>query len=139
MKKVLKILGIAILAIVLIIAIVALTINARGIPKYEANAPELKFEYTPDRVAKGERLVNMVCAECHRGKSSPRLVGKKLLDIPKEFGTAYSGNITQDKEHGIGQYTDGELAYLLRTGVKRNGQYCPPYMPKFPHMSDEES
>ena len=30
-------------------------------------------------------------------------------------------NITKDKEHGIGAYSDGQLAYLLRTGISRHG------------------
>jgi hypothetical protein len=39
---------------------------------------------------------------------------------------------------GIGKWTDGELYYFLRTGVRADGQYVPPYMPKFPLMADEE-
>lgn len=142
MKKLIKRKGIrialiALLSVVGLIVLAGATIHFRGIPSYEVHAPDLDIEYTPERIAKGERLVSMVCAECHRGPGN-KLVGKKLLDIPLEFGTAYSANITQDPEHGIGQYTDGEIAYLLRTGVKKNGDYCPPYMPKFPHMSDED-
>jgi muramoyltetrapeptide carboxypeptidase LdcA involved in peptidoglycan recycling len=33
---------------------------------------------------------------------------------------------------------DGELEYLVRTGVKANGQYVPPWMPKQPRMADED-
>ena len=28
--------------------------------------------------------------------------------------------------------------YLLRTGIKRDGQYAPPWMAKLPHMADED-
>ena len=51
---------------------------------------------------------------------------------------AYAQNITQDPEHGIGNWTDGELIYLFRTGVKKDGAYAPPWMPKFPNMADED-
>jgi mono/diheme cytochrome c family protein len=51
---------------------------------------------------------------------------------------AYSANITKDSEDGIGSWTDGEIAYLLRTGVKRDGRYAPPWMVKLPHLSDED-
>ena len=61
-----------------------------------------------------------------------------MLDAPPEFGEVYSQNITQDKEHGIGNWTDGELIYLFRTGIKKNGQYSPPYMAKLPNMADED-
>jgi mono/diheme cytochrome c family protein len=51
---------------------------------------------------------------------------------------AFSRNITQDKDVGIGSWTDGEIAFLLRTGIKRDGRYAPPWMPKFNRMDDEE-
>lgn len=61
-----------------------------------------------------------------------------MYDAPPEFGEIYSPNITQDKKHGIGEWTDAELLYLLRTGIKRDGKYAPPYMAKLPTMADED-
>ena len=61
-----------------------------------------------------------------------------MFDAPKEFGAIYSQNITQDKTYGIGTWTDGELLYLLRTGIKRDGRYAPPWMAKLPNMADED-
>jgi hypothetical protein len=58
--------------------------------------------------------------------------------MPPQFGEIHSANITQSKEHGIGNWKDADIAYLLRTGVKQDGQYLPVYMPKFPHLSDED-
>lgn len=138
MKRILKWGGLVIGALLLLLVIGVIVINARGIPSYENAAPQLTIEYTPERIAQGERIVSMVCAECHRSEQGNVLTGKKLLDIPKSFGTAYSSNITNDPEYGIGAYTDGEIAYLLRTGIKKNGDYAPLYMPKFPHMSEED-
>jgi mono/diheme cytochrome c family protein len=71
-------------------------------------------------------------------KATGKLTGTQMLDAPKEFGTIYSQNITQDKEYGIGVWTDAELLYLLRTGIKRSGQYSPPYMAKLPVMADDD-
>ena len=34
--------------------------------------------------------------------------------------------------------TDSELIYLLRTGIKKDGKYAPPYMAKLPNMADED-
>lgn len=42
------------------------------------------------------------------------------------------------RKPGIADYTDGEIAYLLRTGIRKDGQYVPPWMPKFPNLSDED-
>jgi hypothetical protein len=79
----------------------------------------------------------MTCVQCHRGKEG-KLTGNILADAPKEFGFIHSANITQHPERGIGSWTDGELLYLLRTSVKRDGSYAPPYMPAFPRASDED-
>jgi mono/diheme cytochrome c family protein len=61
-----------------------------------------------------------------------------LKELPPEFGEISSRNITQNKQVGIGDWTDGEIYYLLRTGIKRDGQYIPPYMAKFPNASEED-
>lgn len=105
------------------------------IPTYKVEASNLFIEQDSSKMARGALLVNQICANCHRGKNG-KLEGTELE--PGLFGTVYAPNITNHPTFGIGQYTQGELAFLLRTGIKRNGQYAPPYMPKFPHMSDED-
>lgn len=137
MRKALKIIGIALGVIVLVIGILAASVHFRGVPNYEVNAPKLKVDITPERLEKGKKLVTMLCQECHKSDRGV-LEGRKVLDIPEFFGPAYSANITKNSKAGIGSYSDGELAYLLKTGVKKNGDYAPPYMPKWPNMSDED-
>ena len=139
MKRILKILGIIVAVIVLLIAIAGITINVRGIPSYDTQEVDLKVEMDSASIANGERLAGLTCANCHRGQNSTLLEGKKLIDIEEEvFGKVYSANITKHPEKGIGKYTDGELAFLLRTGIKKDGQYAPPWMVKFPHMADDD-
>lgn len=79
----------------------------------------------------------MLCAGCHLNKEAQNLSGAPMLDAP-EFGDIYAPNITQDRQYGIGEWKDSEIVYLLRTGIKRDGQYAPPYMVKLPHMADED-
>ena len=50
----------------------------------------------------------------------------------KVFGEIHSANITQHTEYGITKYTDGELAYLFRTGILKDGQYAPPVDAEIP-------
>jgi mono/diheme cytochrome c family protein len=95
-------------------------------------------EVTPERVARGKKLANLLCAECHMNPTTGKLTGKLMEDAPPEFGRIYSRNITQSKEHGIGAWQDGELVALLRTGIARDGRYTPPWMAKLPHASDED-
>ena len=135
MKKVLRILGILIGVVVLLLIIGASTIHFGGIPKYEVKAPDLKVTGDSAMVAEGKRLAVMVCNQCHMAENG-KLEGKYMPDLPEMFGKAWSANITSHPEYGAGRYSDGELAYLLRTGIKRDGAYAPPWMPKFPHLSD---
>ena len=135
MKKALKILGIVLGVIVLVVAIGASTIHFGGIPKYEVKAPDLKVTGDSTMIAEGKRIATMLCNNCHMSENG-KLEGKLMLDLPSDFGKAWSANITRHPEYGTGRYTDGELAFLFRTGIKRNGEYSPPWMPKFPHLSD---
>ena len=135
MKRVLKIAGIVIGVIVLLLVCVAIFIHFKGIPTYEVNAPDINIEADSLMLAQGERLTSMVCAGCHYDKDH-KLSGKHMFDIPSSFGTVYSPNITRHPNSTIAAYTDGELVYLLRTGIKRDGSYAPPWMAKLPLMSD---
>src|SRR5262245_20225661 len=80
----------------------------------------------------------MLCVACHMDTDTGKLSGHRMPDLPPQFGAAFSGNITQDRETGIGAWTDGEIAYLLRTGIKRDGSYAPPWMVKLPNLADED-
>lgn len=113
-------------------------VAVRGVPQYEPGTVALKIDVTAARVQRGRDLSNMLCAECHRNPTTQKLTGRAMLDLPPEFGQAFSLNITQDPTNGIGAWTDGELVYLLRTGIKRDGHYAPPWMVKMPHASDED-
>lgn len=136
MKKLLKIFGITIGVILVFILLFAAYIQIDGIPKYDVQKIDLKVEITPERVAQGQKIASMECIACHAAEDG-KLSGRHLKEITI-FGTLYSRNITGDIEKGIGSWTDGEILYLLRTGVKRDGQYVPPYMPKFCSASDED-
>ncbi|MCB0641933.1 MAG: c-type cytochrome [Phaeodactylibacter sp.] len=134
MKKVLKILGIILGVLVLLIGGTLMYFNVKGIPSYEVKAPDLKVIADSALIARGEYIVSNTCINCHRGKDG-KLSGKFLEDSPG-FGKFYAPNITQHPTAGIGSYTDGELAYLLRTGVRKSGKITLPVMSRFPHMSD---
>lgn len=138
MKKVVRfvLIGLGLIAIPAIAGFIY--VQSKGIPSYEVKAPDIKVEATPEKVAKGQKLVSMLCANCHMNRETRSLSGRWMTDAPKEFGKIYVPNITQDPEYGIGNWTDGEIIYLLRTGIKKNGVYAPPYMAKLPHMADED-
>ena len=86
-------------------------------------------------VERGAYLVNtiMTCQNCHTPKGpTGDIAGKELSgglswDEPPFKVTA--PNITQDKETGIGNWTDADIKKLLRTGVRPNGVAIASIMP----------
>lgn len=138
MKKVLKRVGILLLIIAALVACGAAYINFSGIPSYEVQSIKYQSVSSPESIQRGKKLVSMLCAGCHTNRSKDNLTGEQMIDAPPEFGTIYAPNITNDKTHGIGSWTDGELLFLLRTGIKKDGLYSPPYMAKLPNLADED-
>jgi mono/diheme cytochrome c family protein len=138
MRRVLKVVGLILAALLLLVAAFVLYIQIDGIPRYPVEKVTFKADPTPERLARGKKLVSTLCAGCHMDPTTRQLTGRHMVDAPAEFGVIYSVNITRHPTKGIGSWTDSEIAYLLRTGVKRDGQYTPPWMVKLPHMSDED-
>jgi mono/diheme cytochrome c family protein len=87
------------------------------------NAPA----FAQGSVERGNYLVNslLTCGNCHTPKGPPQAIAGKDFsgglswDEPPFKVTA--PNITQDKETGVGSYSDAELKAVLRKGLKRNG------------------
>lgn len=137
MKKVFRVLLIVVVVFVVLVGILASYIALRSIPKYDVEKIDVKVESTPARVERGTKLASMLCRNCHYNEATGKFTGKELKEAP-QFGTIHSANITQDPVAGIGKWSDGDIIYLIRTGIKPDGQYIPPYMPKLIHISDED-
>ncbi len=138
MKKTFKAVAWFLGALVLLLGAAALYMQVSGLPVYPKPTLQLKVEVTPERVARGNRLAQMLCVSCHFDPTTRVLSGKRMVEAPPEFGVIYAANITKHPTRGIASWTDGEIAYLLRTGIRRDGRYVPPYMVKLPHASDED-
>lgn len=137
MKKFVKITGLVLGGLVLAVAAFVGYVAAVGVKTYDPPAtPHIRVAHTPAAVKRGEAIGLMHCLPCH-GNDEGRLTGRQLTDLPAMFGTFYSANITQDKETGIGKWTDGDLKYFLRTGVRPDGTFAG-VMPKFPNMADAD-
>jgi hypothetical protein len=138
MKAIFKFSIWTIAAFILLALITLIYINFSPVPTYpKPKIKELAVEATSERILQGKKMASMLCIVCHLG-SDNTLSGKFLQEVPTTFGKIYSKNITSDKEYGIGNWTDGELYYFLRTGLRKDGSYAPTYMPKFPNMADED-
>jgi mono/diheme cytochrome c family protein len=81
-----------------------------------------------DLVAKGQYIFAVAggCA-CHSDPKGTPHAGGRPFPIP--FGTVYSTNITQDKETGLGGWTDQQIHDAMVKGVSRDGTKILPVMP----------
>ncbi len=137
MKRVLKILGIVLGVVVLVILIFAAKINFSPIASYDVELKEVTITSDSATLVRGKNIVQTLCYNCH-GNESGRMSGGHLADVTI-FGDIYAPNITSHPEMGkLAQYSDAELVRLIRTGVKRDGQYAPPYMVKLPLLSNSD-
>lgn len=146
--------------IVLRILLVLVLVVGAGVAWLALRSPNMrpasteKIEATPERLARGQYLVETVadCMGCHSDHHWDRFAipiknGTKgqggyafdaKLGVP---GLVQAQNITQDKETGLGEWTDGEILRALREGVDRKGKALFPMMPYevFHSMSDEDA
>lgn len=144
LRKILKWTG---LVILFLIAGVSVTTVLRQHIKYNRPYPDITASKDSAVIARGRHLVLGPghCADCHsttHNKDSILKLGQEIaltggvkFDLP--FGQFYTRNLTPDKETGIGDMTDGEIARVLRYSVKKNGETVLPFMP-FQNMSDED-
>jgi hypothetical protein len=142
-KKILKWTGLILLFI--IIGTLVTTLFRQHL-KYEAPYPSIKASKDLAVIERGKQvaLVTAGCVHCHQPVQNvdslmkivkePALKGGAKFETP--FGTFYPPNITPDAT-GIANYTDGELARVLRYGVKKNGEAVLPFM-NFSKMSDDD-
>ena len=130
-------------------AIVLISGCAVFIPGRIGPAADITVELTPERVALGKKLAEgiMACGACHTTGAfdgNPRqdmyLAGDKM--ISKMEGRIAVPNITQDKETGIGAWTDGEILRALTKGLSRDKRVLFPAMPWANYgagLTDEEA
>jgi mono/diheme cytochrome c family protein len=151
MKTFLKIAGGVVLVVIALVAIAVTWLSVRK-PAQRPPSTE-KIEMTPERVARGEYLVEHVadCLGCHSDhlttfgipvKPGTEGEGGYIFDEKLGFpGVVAAQNITPDPETGIGNWTDGEVLRAIREGVDKNGDALFPMMP-YEHMrnlSDEDA
>ena len=139
MKKALKVIAIILCVLILIIGVFAAYINFSSAPTYaEVEIPDLAIEVTAERIERGKSLVMSGCQNCHGNNGT--LEGKYFEDegANQAFGAFYTSNLTQHKTAGIGNYSDGELYRLLRTGVRKDNNLNGVVMPKWVLASEED-
>ncbi|HKO49619.1 MAG TPA: cytochrome c [Polyangiaceae bacterium] len=118
---------------------------ARQTRQFPVTDLKIQASLDPAVIERGRYLVQgpAHCAECHGARpasgqppeSSAPLSGGYEFKLP--VGVFRAPNITPDSETGIGRYSDGDLARILRYGVRPNGSAVLPFMP-FAELADDD-
>ena len=110
-------------------------------PVWEMTADEAAAFYAAqdaeaarDPVKRGAYLVDTIgCPQCHtpldaegRGLPGLTMAGGLLIRL-EPFGDYPTGNLTSDKETGLGAWTDAEVKNVLTRGILRDGSRLLPY------------
>jgi mono/diheme cytochrome c family protein len=89
-----------------------------------------------DLIKRGDYLVNtiMTCGNCHTPKGpSAAIAGKEFSGGSQTWDEppfkVMGANITQDKDTGIGNWSDADIKKLLRTGLRPSGVQIAEIMP----------
>ena len=108
---------------------------------------------TPERLARGNYLVNAVaaCGVCHTPRVGDSWLGGERTDAFLGGGSVFhdqqeglriaTPNVSQDRETGVGGWTDDQLMRAIRDGVSHDGRLMTALMPFLPweRMSDEDA
>jgi cytochrome c5 len=121
-----------------VLALGAAALALLGMPTYDVPSAALDATPTPARLDRGKRLVSMLCRRCHYDGHTKALTGRALPE--GRLGKPRAPNLTRDPQVGIGQWSAGEVAVLLRTGIhpKTGVLVPPPMMPRWPRMAEED-
>lgn len=124
-------------------------------PVWEMTADEVTVFYARQNadakanpVKRGEYLVDtLACSLCHspvdenkRLIPGMRLAGGLVMQM-QPFGEFATGNLTSDKETGLGNWTDAEIKRVITQGTLRDGTRLLPYpmdWPAFALMSEDD-
>jgi mono/diheme cytochrome c family protein len=115
----------------------------------EIPIPDVRASRDPAVIARGEYLVYgpAHCVECHSASFTEYLKVGEKQKIPLQGGTRfaapplgviYSKNLTPDPETGIGRYSDGQIARMMRYNVRPDGRGSIGPMMPFHNMADND-
>lgn len=141
-----KFLGVLFALIIVFVAATSILALTRWKRTFASPMPEIHASADSAVVAHGRQLAygDAACVTCHvtneellqvREGAMPPLAGGQLFEFP--LGKFYTPNLTPDRETGIGRYSDGELARVLRNGVRPDGRAALPFM-EYHNVSDDD-
>lgn len=136
MKKIARFFAYFLGIALIVLAAGAAWVQFSPLPTFETRSLNLDIPTDPASLTHGRDLAILHCGHCHLGEDG-KLSGRMFSRPQDDFGEIWSRNITRHPEKGIGRYSDGELAWLMRSGVKRDGHLAGYFMSSL-HVSDHD-
>jgi mono/diheme cytochrome c family protein len=130
----------------LLVATGTIAVLVRENRTFTAPAVDLHASSDPAVIARGRYLVSGPghCAECHGApeQQAARAAGHEIplsggVEFVLPVGTFRVPNLTSDPDTGLGRLADGDLARVLRYGVRPDGRGMLPFMP-FANLADDD-
>lgn len=125
-RKILRWIGVPLAGLFTLILTFVLAVALNGFYKLSAPpnhvAATVKIDGTPEQVARGQHLAQVLCADCHSANNELPLGGGKNLsdDIGLALGALYATNLTPSGE--LKNWSDGEILRALRWGMHKSGR-----------------
>ncbi|MES2622714.1 MAG: cytochrome c [Bacteroidota bacterium] len=144
-----KILLTVLTVIVLLVAGLFLFVQLSWNKKYDWPVPALKTSTDSAVIAKGKYLVNgpAHCVSCHvsdfdalvRSDTGDAIPLKGGIRFPMgPLGGMYTRNLTNDKQTGLGRYSDEKLFRMMRHGIRPDDVASMPLIMPFWKMADDD-
>lgn len=92
-------------------------------------SPDSLAGFTPDPANGAIVFAAAGCASCHADENGPSDLMSGGKRFASDFGTFVAPNISSDPEHGVGSWSDPELASAIMRGVGREGAHLYPSLP----------
>jgi mono/diheme cytochrome c family protein len=111
------------------VAVALVFVLSAARPSHRALPP-----HDPDPDA-GEVLYHAAgCISCHKASATAGVTGPPSggADFPTPVGTFWPGNLTPDRETGLGTWTERQFVAAMMDGVSPGGRH---YFPAFPYTS----
>jgi mono/diheme cytochrome c family protein len=113
--------------------------DQHGMSAASANTPSPSAS-PQELVERGRALAHLGhCSGCHTRPGGPAYAGGAALLTP--FGTVFGGNLTPERDTGLGTWTPDDFWRALHNGRSKNGRLLNPAFPyeNFSHIRREDS
>ena len=121
-------------AVLVVMGALVLFLNLRGEYGGVPDAAATGGAPTAESVARGAYLARVGnCAACHTDRGGTPYAGGRAIETP--FGTVYAGNLTPDRDSGIGRWSRDDFWRALHNGRSRDGRLLYPAFP-YPNYTE---